>query len=60
MIHIEMSSEEVDVLRQVLEHQILQMDVEVDRTDTHDFKKMLQHRRDLLKQILARLSPVAA
>jgi hypothetical protein len=44
--------------RTPLEHQVSQMDVEVDRTDTHDFKKMLQHRRDLLKSILGRLSAV--
>jgi hypothetical protein len=60
MMHIEMSVEEADALRQVLEHQVEQMDVEIDRTDTRDFKKMLQHRRDVLKQILGKLSPVHA
>ena len=59
-MHIELSTEEADALRHLLEHQVVQMDVEIDRTDTHDFKRMLQHRRDLLKQILGRLSPVAA
>ncbi len=60
MTNIELSAEELEALREVLEHQIQQMDIEIDRTDTHDFKRRLQHRRDLLKNIFAKLSAVPA
>jgi len=60
MATIELSAEELEALREVLEYQVQQMDIEIDRTDTHDFKKRLQHRRDLLKNILAKASAVPA
>jgi hypothetical protein len=60
MNNIELSTEQIEALREVLEHQVQQMDIEIDRTDTHDFKKRLQHRRDLLKEIVGRLSAVPA
>ena len=60
MASIELSAEEIEALREVLEHQVQQMDIEIDRTDTHDFKKRLQHRRDVLKNILAKASAVPA
>jgi len=34
------------------------MEVEVLRTDTHDFKAMLKHRREVLEHILAKLPGV--
>jgi len=60
MQHLELSAEEVEALRGLLESHINEMDVEVDRTDTHDFKEMLKHRRNLLRQILNRLSTMPA
>ena len=60
MASIELSAEELEALREVLEHQVQQMDIEIDHTDTHDFKRRLQHRRDLLKNILAKASAIPA
>ncbi|HWI58749.1 MAG TPA: hypothetical protein VNZ22_16105 [Bacillota bacterium] len=58
----EFTPEEQEVMREVLQHSITEIDVEVFRTDTHDFKEMLKHRRDILEHLLAKLTaaPVAA
>ena len=60
MLNTEFTAEERDVLREVLEHQINELDVEADRTDTHDFKQKVRHRRDVLKQVLAKINAVPA
>jgi hypothetical protein len=56
MLNTEFTPEEMDVLHDVLEHQINEMDVEIDRTDTHDFKMKLRHRRDLLRSAMHKLT----
>jgi len=57
----ELTTEEAEVLRDILQHNLKEMDVEVFRTDTHDFKEMLRHRRDVIQRMLGRLAiPVAA
>ncbi len=62
MQNLEFTAEELEILREVLEHYMSEIDVEVFRTDTHDFKNLLKHRRDILEHILAKLSaaPVTA
>ena len=62
MHRIEFSSEELEVLREMLQRSLTEVDVEVFSTDTHDFKEMLKHRRDILGRILAKVSalPLAA
>lgn len=59
---IEFTMEEIEALRELLRHKIDEVDVETFRTDTHDFKQMLKHRRDLLEHLLAKISsaPIAA
>ncbi len=59
---IEFTMEEMEVLREMLQHKIDEVDVETFRTDTHDFKQMLKHRRELLERMLAKVGqvPVAA
>jgi len=59
---IELNAEELEVLREVLQHGLSEIGVEVFRTDTHDFKELLKHRRDILERLLAKLpaAPVAA
>jgi hypothetical protein len=61
MQSFEFTIEEVEVLREVLRHKIDEVDVEMFRTDTHDFKQMLKHHRNLLEHLLAKVSsaPVA-
>jgi hypothetical protein len=56
MPRLELTAEELEVLREVLAHYTSEIDVEVFRTDTHDFKQMLKHRRDVLEHILAKVS----
>jgi hypothetical protein len=42
----------------LLQHGIAEIDIEVFRTDSRNFKQMLRHRREILEHILAKLSPV--
>ncbi len=55
----ELNAEEVDVLREILQHELTQIDVEVFRTDSHEFKEMLKRRREILDHMLRKLSPLA-
>jgi hypothetical protein len=56
MFKTEFTPEEMDALRELLEHEINSMDIEIDRTDTHDYKMMLRHRRDLLRSAMHKLT----
>jgi hypothetical protein len=60
MQSLSLSPEESETLREVLRHLINDMDVEVFRTDTHDYKEMLKHRRDLLEHVLEKLNTLPA
>ena len=60
MQHLELTPEEVESLREVLTHKIEEMDLEMFRTDTHDFKQMLKHRSEVLEHLLAKLNLVPA
>lgn len=55
---IEFTGEELEVLREVIRHKIDETDVEMFRTDAHDFKQMLKHRLELLRQMLSKISSV--
>jgi hypothetical protein len=59
---IEFTTEESEVLRELLQHKLHEADVEVFRTDAYDYKQMLKHRREVLEHVLAKLSaaPVQA
>ena len=52
----ELTAEEMEVLREILQHELTQMQFEVFRTDSSDFKAMLKHRRDILEHLMAKLS----
>jgi hypothetical protein len=56
MQKFEFSHEEIEVLREVLHHGITEIDVEVFRTDTHEFKEMLKRRRTVLERVFSKLS----
>jgi hypothetical protein len=58
MQSVTFTPEEIEVLREVLRAKIDQLDVETFRTDAHDFKQMLKHRRDVLEHLMARFSEV--
>ncbi len=62
MQHIELTIEELEILRDLIRHQIDSMDVEVFRTDTRGYKEMLKRRRAVLETVLTKLAttPVTA
>ena len=52
MSHIELSIEEQEILIQVLQNSLTQLEIEIDRTDSHDFREGLKHRRTVLRALL--------
>ncbi len=52
----ELSPEEMEVLREILQHELKQMEIEIFRTDSPDFKQILKHRRDILEQLMRKCS----
>jgi hypothetical protein len=56
MQKLEFSPDESELLREMLQHALNELDVEVFRTDTHDFKTILKGRRDLMEHILTKLT----
>ena len=62
MEQLELTHEELAVLRDVLQHRVGELNIEVLHTDTRDFKEMLKSRKLLLESILKKISatPVAA
>jgi hypothetical protein len=58
MQYQEFSPEEQEVLNDLLQHGIAEIDIEVFRTDSRNFKQMLRHRREVLEHLLAKLTPV--
>jgi hypothetical protein len=58
MLTTEFTSEEIEALSEGLDRQIRELDIEIDHTDTHDFKMKLRHHRDLLKSILQKIRAV--
>ncbi len=53
---LQLTSEQSEVLRDVLVHAISEMDIEILHTDTHGFKEMLKRRRALVDEVLTRLA----
>jgi hypothetical protein len=60
MQDFELTSEEAEVLREVLQFRIHELDVEIFHTDIHDYKDVLKHRRAVLQQVLEKLPGVPA
>ncbi len=60
MQNLQLSAEEAEALKEVLHHLVADLEVEVFRTDTRDFKEILKHRRELFDQILEKLKSVPA
>ncbi len=55
MQRIELRPDERDVLRDVVHQAVAEMEIEVFRTDSHEFKEMLRHRLDLLKHVAIKI-----
>jgi hypothetical protein len=62
MERLELTGEEAALLRELLERKLTDVDVEVSRTDAHDFKAMLKQRRGIIESILHKVTslPIAA
>ena len=56
-MNIELSDEERDLLREVLEEKQKRMIQELDHTDTIDYERMLRQKLDSLEGIMAKVSP---
>lgn len=55
MIDVPLSKEEIEILRFVAERYRKAMIFEIAHTDSHDLKKYLQEREDLLQALIRRL-----
>ena len=56
MRNFEFTAEEVEILRELLRHGLDEINLEVFRTDTHNFKDMLKQRQHVMEQVLDKLS----
>ena len=56
MQNLELNIEEMEILRDILQHNLSELEVEVFRTDTHEFKERLKQRRGIIEQILKKLA----
>ena len=56
MHYIQITDEQLEVLREVLRRELEAIKIEVFRTDMHDFKEMLKHRREVLDRLLEKVS----
>jgi AAA+ ATPase superfamily predicted ATPase len=54
-MQIELSRDEAEILRNLLQHQVREMDREISRTDSLDFKRDLQQTDRAMERILGRL-----
>jgi len=52
---LEFTSEELELLRDLLQHALHEIEIEVFRTDARDFKQLLRHRREVLDQVLLKI-----
>ena len=59
MQHIELSADEAEILSELIERRLREMKVEIERTDTHDFKENLKHKRRMLRQVVTKLAATA-
>lgn len=59
---IELTSEELEVLRDTVRRNVSEMETEISHTHSRDFREMLKQRRQRLEQVLQKLmaEPVIA
>ena len=56
-MRIELTPEERDLLREVLERNLNEVDLEIHRADTLGFKDMLKQRKQSLENIIKKVDP---
>ena len=55
-MHIDLTRDEAELLRDLLKQKILDMDREINRTDSFDFKKGLQQMDRAFERVLGQVS----
>ncbi len=55
MAGIELTAEEAEALRDLLEHHLSDLRMEIADTDRKDFREQLKERKELLRKIQAKL-----
>ena len=60
MFHLEITEEERFELTHILENYLSNLLMEIDHTDSRDFKKMLQDRHQTVTEVLEKLRQGAA
>lgn len=56
MVNCRFSSEQIELLRDVLERELREIEVEVLRTDSHNFKAILKRRKAMLEALLGKVA----
>ena len=52
-----LSSEEVNVLTEVIREYLSDLRMEIAGTDDYDYRKGLKHKEDILQSVISRLEP---
>ncbi len=61
MSYVELSSEEREILNQVLQNSLAALELEIQHTDRQEFRNLLKQRRETLRALLAKVpQPMAA
>jgi hypothetical protein len=55
-MYVALDHEQVDMLRETVQHALKELRIESARADSHDFREMLHHREAVMEQILAKIS----
>ncbi|HVO43624.1 MAG TPA: hypothetical protein VMT34_13415 [Aggregatilineales bacterium] len=58
MIQVELTLQEQQLLKSILEDQLSDLRVEIVETDRRDYKEMLKDRKKILTQLLQKIQPV--
>jgi hypothetical protein len=56
MFQIQLNNQERQLLQEILHSSQATLDVEIHRTDRLEFKELLQQRRNLIRDVLTKLS----
>jgi len=59
-MHIELSRDDAETLRDLLRHQIVELDKEINRTDSISFKEQLRQLDRRIERVLGGLSAALA
>lgn len=55
-MNVSFDTEQVELVRDTLQHALTELRIESARADSHDFREMLHHRENVLEQVLAKIN----